>query len=1028
MNGIMNFSHLKEKILKWCLSEEAVIYGELYKQYQTNKVERYQQNKLKFVEESEPNDLFIKTPSGISPIKRLLKTVEYDVYRITLENELFLECADEHLLIGEYGDAIFAKDSKGTTLRTIKGPSAVVSVEPLNRSESMYDIEIDGDDHTYHTNGILSHNTTCAAAFFLWYATFEEHKTVLIVSNKESNATEFIHRLQVMYEYLPKWLKAGVDGEWNKKSVGFDNGCRVISRATSDSSARGLSLSIVFADELAFVRDNIQDEFWAALSPTLSCVTGDTLVLTKNGYEKIEDFHKGKGVGDYFEIDGVEVYGKEGIEPLSHGYVSPESDTLIIETQRGFMIEVTHNHPLYALTENPEMVKAKNLTTANYLRIDYGMNHFGKKSLDSDIAYMLGGYIAEGWSSHFKNAKGERVNSAIYIANLDSDFREVFYRNGFSDDLNQSHKIRKFGVDVCRFWENEYGINFTQKCYDKEIPHYIMQSNSKTIGMFLRGLYDGDGSITVNRGINLTSTSRKLIQQVQILLMNFGILTTLVKNDAEKIMIRERESCRLLPQGKPIQSLRDSWGLNISRSNAGLFQRCVGFNIKYKGDKLEECIKKYPQDDYKQKVIPFDIIKNVISNIVESSGKTKKWFRDKGCRLDKLFNKSTERTCTLRWLEVFYKAVRHMDCVAQYHNIFNELLGYDCIWDKIKTITPSTNKTYDFTVPKTHTFLQNGILGSNTGGSCIVASTPNGDMNLFAQLARASEAKTNEFVFKKYIWEDVPERDEAWKKSEIMRIGEEKFLQEHLCHFLSSEAMLISSMVLSTIKPKQHVRELKEFKLWDSFSPEKSYIVGVDPSTGIDNDFSVIEVFEFPTMIQVGEFRSNTCNTTQLYQALKGILIMMERVGCQIFYSSENNGIGEGLLVCIENDENAPEHAEFVTQANSKREGFATTNKSKIKACIKLREMFESGKIEIKSEHLLFELKNFIRTKASYEAQPGATDDCISAVLIVIRILEEIILYDDRAYAMMEESLGEDYFSNDVYDENGVDAAMPIVF
>jgi len=872
--------------------------------------------------------------------------------------------------------------------------------------------------------------TTCAAAFFLWYASFEEHKTVLIVSNKESNATEFIHRIQVMYEYLPKWLKPGVTSDgWNKKSVGFDNGCRVISRATSESSARGLSLSIVFADELAFVRDNIQQEFWAALSPTLSCVTGDTLILTKNGYERIDSFHVNRNVGDYFEIDGVEVYGKNGIEPLSHGYVSPKSDTLIIETQRGFMLEVTHDHPLYTLSENPDMEQAKNLTTDNYLRIDYGMNHFGIASLNDDTAYMLGGYIAEGWASHFKNANNERVNSAIYIANVNSDFREIYYRNGFSDDPNQSHKIRKFGVDECRLWESEYGIDFTKKCYDKVIPRYIMESDGKTVGMFLRGLYDGDGSITVDKGINLTSTSRKLIQEVQLLLTNFGILTTIVKNDSEKILLRERKNGRLLPQGKPVQSLRDSWGLNISRSNAKKFKKFVGFHINYKKQKLDECISTYPQDDYKQKIIPFGTIKNVIADIVRSCGKTKKWFRDNGCRLDKVFDKSTNRTCTIRWLSKFHDLTKDYDCAAGYSDMFRELLGYRCIWDKIKTITPSTNKTYDFTVPNTHTFLQNGILGSNTGGSCIVASTPNGDMNLFAQLARASEAKTNEFVFKKYLWTDVPERDEAWKRSEVMRIGEEKFLQEHMCHFLSSESMLISSLILSTIKTYPHIQELKEFKLWDNFDPAKSYIVGVDPSTGIDSDFSVIEVFEFPAMIQVGEFRSNTCNTTQLYQALKGILNMMERVGCEIFYSSENNGIGEGLLVCIENDENSPEHAEFITQADSKREGFTTTNKAKIKACIKLREMFESGKITIKSQQLLFEFKNFIRTRTSYEAQPGGTDDCISALLIVIRVLEEIIQYNDEAYAMMEENMSGDYFSGEEsYNENGEGAAMPMIF
>ena len=98
-------------------------------------------------------------------------------------------------------------------------------------------------------------------------------------------------------------------------------------------------------------------------------------------------------------------------------------------------------------------------------------------------------------------------------------------------------------------------------------------------------------------------------------------------------------------------------------------------------------------------------------------------------------------------------------------------------------------------------------------------------------------------------------------------------------------------------------------------------------------------------------------------------------------------------------------------------------------ACLKLRDMLEDGSIVIKSKIVLSELKNYIRTRTGFEAKSGSTDDCISALLIVIRILDEIIQFDDDAFAMMMDKLDDDYF-----DETGNvnisadDQAMPMVF
>jgi hypothetical protein len=315
----------------------------------------------------------------------------------------------------------------------------------------------------------------------------------------------------------------------------------------------------------------------------------------------------------------------------------------------------------------------------------------------------------------------------------------------------------------------------------------------------------------------------------------------------------------------------------------------------------------------------------------------------------------------------------------------------------------------------------------STGGNMIIASTPNGDSNLFARLSREAEAGLNEFKHFKYIWSDIPGRDEAWKKSEISRIGKEKFLQEHECHFISSETTLISSMTLQqVVNIEKPTKILKDFKIWGKFEKDKKYIIGVDPSTGTGSDFSVIEIFEFPKMIQVAEFRDNTTSSKTLWMTIKSIIKYIESFGSEIYYSVENNGVGEGVLALMDNDENAPSNAEFITQDGSKRQGFTTTARTKLKACLTLRDMIEDGSMTIKSKDVLTELKNYIRTRTGYEAKDGSTDDAISAILIVIRILNEIIQYDDEAFELMTNKLDEDYFSED--SNSPEDEALPMVF
>jgi len=156
--------------------------------------------------------------------------------------------------------------------------------------------------------------TTTAVAVILHYIIFNEHKTVALLANKGDAAREILDRIKIAYEALPKWLQQGVM-EWNKGSVEFENGCKIIAGSTSSSAIRGKSISFLYIDETAFVEN--WDEFFASVFPTIS--SGETTKMlytsTPNGlnhfYKTCQGAKEDTNGFEYVEVPWQKVPGRD---------------------------------------------------------------------------------------------------------------------------------------------------------------------------------------------------------------------------------------------------------------------------------------------------------------------------------------------------------------------------------------------------------------------------------------------------------------------------------------------------------------------------------------------------------------------------------------------------------------------------------------------------------------------------------------------------------------------------------------------
>jgi hypothetical protein len=133
--------------------------------------------------------------------------------------------------------------------------------------------------------------TVTAAACILHYTIFNADKTVAIMANKTASAREVLLRYQTMYENLPIWMQQGVK-TWNKGDVDLENNCRVFTAATTTSGIRGKSVNWLYIDEAAIIPNNVADEFFASVYPTISAGETTKILLTSTplGYNHFWKF------------------------------------------------------------------------------------------------------------------------------------------------------------------------------------------------------------------------------------------------------------------------------------------------------------------------------------------------------------------------------------------------------------------------------------------------------------------------------------------------------------------------------------------------------------------------------------------------------------------------------------------------------------------------------------------------------------------------------------------------------------------
>lgn len=181
--------------------------------------------------------------------------------------------------------------------------------------------------------------TSLAAGYLLWYAMFNSNSQIVIVSYNLESAYNVMSQIQYIYQYLPMFIRTGVSSS-NKKSVCFDNGSSIIVQAMTPNACRGMSMSVLYLEEFAFVNPDLSNDFWQSVAPVLSS-TNTKCILTSTPNSNSGAFYEiWKGASSHHNVVGANGFKRFFANWQDH----PERDERWADIQTSYMSRPQFRH------------------------------------------------------------------------------------------------------------------------------------------------------------------------------------------------------------------------------------------------------------------------------------------------------------------------------------------------------------------------------------------------------------------------------------------------------------------------------------------------------------------------------------------------------------------------------------------------------------------------------------------------------------------------------------------------------------
>ncbi len=507
----------------------------------------------------------------------------------------------------------------------------VISVEPDGESLTL-DLEVEGN-HTYLANGIVTHNSRRGANMAVLRVDHPDIREFITAKTDESSITNF----NISVGITDAFMRA-VENDTDFDLINPQNGevwetvrARDLFDLIVKQAHHNGEPGVLFLD--AANRSNPVPHLYE-LESTNPCFVGSTRIATDRGLIAIKDLAESDqecmvATDNRAPLGGfgkpkAKTYGVSFRRASPAWKTRENAEVFKLTTEHGYSITVTPDHKF--LTPDRGYIELKDLKVGDHLMLQSGegawsndytlpnsvaiRDHLAVMGRGGDYAtgmlvtrrdfaaqYMnvpthwshslgvvLGWLVGDGWLTSGSNSPVGMVFSA------ENDEAQQIVHSAMQDWFGGGHLHQRGTVNQLTYGKLPYiffqtlGVS-EGHAHEKHVPTALWTAPREAVIGFLQGLFTADGTVTLSEekkscDVRLASASYQLLEEVQLLLINLGIVS--------KIHHRRASGYRLLPDGKGGKKAyfaHDDFELIIGRANRNQFLERVGFIDSQKQDK-----------------------------------------------------------------------------------------------------------------------------------------------------------------------------------------------------------------------------------------------------------------------------------------------------------------------------------------------------------------------------------------------------------------------------------------------------------
>ncbi|MBI4678295.1 MAG: hypothetical protein HY748_12005 [Elusimicrobia bacterium] len=278
-----------------------------------------------------------------------------------------------------------------------------------------------------------------------------------------------------------------------------------------------------------------------------------------------------------------------------------------LETEHGFEVTATADHKFFT----PQGIKElKDLRPGDEILVQSGRGAWSRdaalppfipenklraregrgearlpKTWSRDLGELIGWVVGDGWVSEEK-PKGRNIpNYAVGLMYGDEEKKLLAPKfktliKGWTglegSEIERNGSLTQYYKSALYYFLDSLGVH-EKNGLEKQVPESLWKAPREAVLGFLAALFTADGTVNVSEGIHygsirLANSSKKLLQEVQLLLINEGIVS--------QLYLRRKAGTKLMPDSKRQPRpypFKEQYELVITRTNRARFLEEIGF-------------------------------------------------------------------------------------------------------------------------------------------------------------------------------------------------------------------------------------------------------------------------------------------------------------------------------------------------------------------------------------------------------------------------------------------------------------------